>query len=302
MVELTSSTAAILVTYHPASNPRDILERLAGLVALTVVVDNSIGGHPALQGMPNRRDRVRIHNRNRGGLAGAYNQAISRILADHRCISHIVFIDEDSDPTVLGRFLANYEVARLLQTATTACVAPAYKDRATGLRGRHIVLGRFHLTYLPRLFAGVRRVAFVINSMSVWRMEALRRIGPFNEGLAIDHIDTEYCLRARAESLTIHVQGSLEFLHTIGERRRFSVFGREMQAGGHSPARRFLIGRNTAWLARRYLIREPAFAFLCISRLAYEAVGISLAEDRRVAKLWALVRGAVVGIFTWRMA
>ena len=189
MVELTSSTAAILVTYHPASNPRDILERLAGLVALTVVVDNSIGGHPALQGMPNRRDRVRIHNRNRGGLAGAYNQAISRILADHRCISHIVFIDEDSDPTVLGRFLANYEVARLLQTATTACVAPAYKDRATGLRGRHIVLGRFHLTYLPRLFAGVRRVAFVINSMSVWRMEALRRIGPFNEGLAIDHID-----------------------------------------------------------------------------------------------------------------
>jgi GT2 family glycosyltransferase len=43
----------------------------------------------------------------------------------------------------------------------------------------------------------MREVAFVINSMAIWRFEALAQIGRFNELLAIDHIDTDYCLRAR---------------------------------------------------------------------------------------------------------
>jgi len=42
---------------------------------------------------------------------------------------------------------------------------------------------------------------------------------------------------------------------------------------------------------------EPAFAALCLLRLGYEATGIALAEDRRLAKLFQLARGAVAGIF-----
>ena len=58
-----------------------------------------------------------------------------------------------------------------------------------------------------------------------------------------------------------------------------------------------MIGRNTTWLARRHLWREPAFAFLCMSRLAYEAVGILMAEDHRLAKLTALAAGIARGLF-----
>ena len=132
-------------------------------------------------------------------------------------------------------------------------------------------------------------------SLSVWRIDALHRIGRFNEGLAIDHVDTEYCLRARACNLSVWVHGGYTFAHAIGHRRKFKVFGRVMQAGGHDPDRRRTIGRNTAWLARTWMWREPAFAMLCLSRLAYEAVGIVMAEDRKPAKLWALTRGAVSG-------
>jgi rhamnosyltransferase len=267
-----------------------------------VLADNSTAGHPALPRLASRDDLVRLHTRNLGGLAGAYNQALALIRRQHPQITHVVFLDEDSDPAVLPAFLADPEVARLLHDAGTAAVAPAYVERATGLRGRYIELGRFRLHYLPRVFTGLRTVAFVINSMSVWPLQALQRIGDFNQGLAIDHVDTEYCLRARQSGLALHVHGSHVFQHSIGERRRFKLLGREMQAGGHGPARRYLIGRNTAWLGRHYLFREPAFAFLCATRLAYEAVGIAIAEDRRLAKLWALVRGAGVGLLTWRMA
>lgn len=296
MTPLARRTAAVVVVYRADSHPGAVIDEARRQVGLTIVVDNSELGHPALDAEEGCRGFEQIHNRNRGGLAGAYNAAIDHLERRREAFDQIVFLDEDSDPSGLGTLLADPRAEALLQRPDTAAIAPAYVDRATGLRGRHIELGRWRLRHLPRVFEGVRRVAFVINSMSVWRLEALRRLGRFDEGLAIDHVDTEICLRARQAGLAVYVHGSHEFAHSIGERRRFTLFGREMQAGGHSPRRRWLIGRNTAWLARHQLWREPAFAWLCIARLAYETAGIVLAEDHRPAKLAALWRGALAGL------
>lgn len=306
MPPLSRHTAAILVAFRDDADPRHLLAQLDGQVAHTVVVDNSPQGLPAVQALPAQGQRSVLHNRNHGGLAGAYNLALRHLAQANAgtaapVITHVVFLDEDTDASVLPCLLSDPAAAALLQQPHTAAVAPAYVERATALRGKYIQLERWRLHYLPRKFSGLQQVAFVINSMSVWRLAALQQIGPFNEGLAIDHVDTEYCLRARQAGLMVHVHGSHEFLHAIGQRRRFRFLGREMQAGGHSPARRYLIGRNTAWLGWHYLWREPAFAFLCATRLAYECVGIALAEDRRAAKLWALLRGALVGAFSPRL-
>lgn len=301
MEPLARSTAAVVVVYHPQSDPATLVAQLSAVVALTIIADNSVLGHPALADIAARADLIVLHTRNEGGVAGAYNRALQRIAQTHPHIAQVVFLDEDSDAAVLGALLADPEVDALLRRDDTAAVAPAYVERATGLRGRHIELQRWQLHYLPRIFAGLRRVSFVINSMSVWRVDALRRLGPFNEGLAIDHVDTEYCLRAHQAGLGVFVHGSHEFAHSIGERQRFRLLGREMQAGGHAASRRFLIGRNTAWLGRHYALREPAFAFLCLTRLAYEAVGIAMAETMRTAKLSALLRGTLLGLFSRRL-
>lgn len=300
---LACRTAAILVVYKLGAPIEPVLSRLAATVALTVVVDNSEHGHASLPALAARHGAALLKPANRGALAGAYNRAIDHLRERHAgAIDHIVFLDDDSDPTVLQAFLADPVTVNRLADERTAAVAPAYRDRATGMRGKYIELGRFRLSYLSRQFTDLRAVAFLINSMSVWRLSALARIGPFNEGLAIDHVDTEYCLRARRLGLLTYVHGGHEFAHAIGERRRFRFLGREMQAGGHGPARRYLIGRNTLWLARDWLWREPAFAFLCATRLAYEVVGILVAEDRARAKLVALLRGACVGLFMPRLA
>lgn len=294
---LPGRTAAVLVVYRLRSPLDQTLQSLARTVAVTLVVDNSEQGHAHLPALVARHGADLLQAGNRGGLAGAYNAALDRLRVQHPgCIDWVVFLDDDSDPTSLSDFLCDPEVVHRLQDDRTAAVAPAYRDRATGLRGKYIDLGRFRLDYLSRQFTGMRQVAFVINSMSVWRLAALARIGRFNETLAVDHVDTEYCLRARACALSVWVHGGHEFDHAIGERRKFKVFGREMQAGGHSPDRRALIGRNTAWLARVWLWREPAFAFLCLTRLAYEVVGIVLVEEQKSAKLAALGRGALAGL------
>ncbi len=299
---VAQATAAVLVVFHPDTDPRPLIERLSASVGHVVVVDNSIQGHPAVAALPARAARHLIHNANRGGLAGAYNRAREALARLAPAVEQLVFVDQDSDAAVLDRFLADPDVQAKLADRGTAAVAPAYCDRATGLRGKHMLLSRWRWHGLPRQFEGLRPVSFLINSMSVWRCTALQQLGPFDEGLRIDHVDTEFCLRARRAGLALWLHGSHEFRHAIGERRRFRLFGVEMQAGGHPPARRYLIGRNTAWLARRSLWREPSFSALCMARLAYEAVGIVMAEPERGPKLVALLRGACTGLLSRRLA
>ncbi|MBI5259510.1 MAG: hypothetical protein HY855_23615 [Burkholderiales bacterium] len=298
---LAHSTAAIIAVYHPGADPQRLIDQLRPAVRHIVLVDNAPAGHPATDALRHQPQLTVLPNRNIGGLAGAYNRACEYLLLTHADIHQVVLLDEDSDASTLPALLADPTVMTLLHADTTAAVAPAYRDRATGLRGKPMRLRRWGWQFLAREFDGVEPVSFIINSMSVWRVAALRQLGPFDESLRVDHVDTEYCLRARRAGLGLYVAGAHEFAHSIGERRRFRLFGREMQAGGHSAARRYLIGRNTAWLARRHLLREPAFAGLCVARLGYEVAGILLAEPGRLAKLSALLWGAMVGLLAWKL-
>lgn len=302
MDDLAASTAAVVVVYRYATDLEPTLFALQRAVGHVLVVDNHESGHADVAALARRLHVDWLQAGNVGGLAGAYNRALQWLQAHAPTVRQVVFLDEDSDPAPLRGLLADGVSRQALTQPRTAAVAPAYRDRATGLRGRYIRLGRYWLAFNPREFSDLRAVAFLINSMSVWRLSALQQIGPFNEGLALDHVDTEYCLRARHLGYSLHVNGSFEFAHSIGERRKYRLFGRELQAGGHSPDRRYMIARNTVWLARDWWWREPAFACLCLARLAYEAVGIVIAEDRTAAKLGALARGAFRGLAARRHA
>lgn len=303
-----ATTAAVLVVHGTVGELQPALAALTALLARVVLVDNNEAPSAELARQASAVGGVELlHQGNRGGLAGAYNRALRHLqeAVDAAALTpprQIVFVDQDSDPAVLGAFLADPEVRALLARDDVAAVAPAYRDRATALRARYVELGHWRLQHLPREFSGLRQVAFVVNSMSVWRSAALAQLGDFDEQLAIDHVDTEHCLRARQQGLSIWVHGNHVFAHAIGQRRRYRLLGRELQATGHGPARRRLIGRNTVLLMKRWGWREPAFARLCLLRLAYEAAGIVLAEDQRACKLAALLGGSVQGLFARRRA
>jgi rhamnosyltransferase len=298
------SVAAVWAVFHGQVIDKAVMLDLLAVVDRVVVVDNRsrartpLEGHDVLSALGRPGAVQMIGNHNAGGLAGAYNRAVAWLRGAHPELDCVVFLDEDSDVSALQPFLVDREVKELLTSPSTAAVAPVPKDLATGLRSKRMqFVSRWRLRYLPRDCTGLLPVAFVINSMSVWRMQALNRLGPHDEGLAVDHVDTDYCLRARRAGLHVYCHGDYSFGHRIGQRQRFSVLGLQMQAGGHGAKRRYMIGRNTTWLARRSLLREPGFSLLCGLRLVYEALGILAAEERRGAKLWALAKGAVAGLW-----
>ena len=285
------SLAAIVVVYAAEADPHAAIEALCAVCGTVMLVDNSPEGHPAADRWMGHQQVHVLHHRNVGGLAGGYNAAIAALDRIGTDTSHVVFVDEDSDVSVLRSFLSRPDVSRLLSADETAAVTPSHRDRATGMRARHIQLSRWRLRFLPREMHGIQRVTFIINSMSVWRRQALQTIGLFDERLGVDHVDTDYCLRAALAGLAVYVDADIEFAHSIGARRRYKAMGVSMQAGGHSAARRRSIGRSTTMLGRRYGLRFPAFAVLCTSRLLYETLGIVIAEDQKWAKVKALWRG-----------
>lgn len=295
--------AAILVLFDPTTSPVGTIEELSQVVGCLVVVDNTANGHPGLGGSVTWPDAVSIlRNGNVGGLAGAYNAALRCLPRLRDAVDHVLFVDEDSDVSRVSAFLCHPTTHRLAILSDTAACAPAYRDRATRLRARYVVLTRFGFRRLPREFSEVREVDFIINSMSLWSIHTLKAIGDFNEGLGVDQVDIEYCLRARESGRHIYVNGELEFDHSIGRRQLAHVLGKTLQSGGHGPERRYYIGRNLVWLAKRYVVRRPAFALLCFTRLVHEIAGILLTESHKAAKLQRLVHGAACGLVSKRLA
>lgn len=293
---MTPRLAAVIVTYGAGADRAGLLvSALRDVAQQIIVVDNTPGAAaPRIDGADG------LANGNIGGLAGAYNRALQHLGAAHLAgaADLVVFVDQDSDPSVLPAMLADPQVMALLQRDDVAAVAPAYRDRATGLRGRPAVLtGRWKIDHLPRDFDDLRRTTLAINSMTIWRMPALAVLGPFDEGLGVDHVDTDMALRAADAGLSIWIAGQHVFDHAIGARRTWRAFGRDFQTTDHPPIRRQAYARNITLLARRWGRRYPAFAGLTLARLGYEAAGIIAAEDQRRAKLGALVRGIWAGLF-----
>ncbi len=286
---------AVTVAYSEERDPLAALERLAPFVDHVILVDNTASGHPKLAGRGSHERLTILANANKGGLAGAYNAALDRVRAAHPDATHVLFLDDDTDTSGVASLLGSAAIRQWAARDDVAATAPAYVDRATGIRLAPIRLSRFRYRVLSRHLQEPTEVAFLINSMSLWRVGALRRIGPYDERLAVDHIDTDYCLRAGILGYKLMLIPALTFEHSIGRRRKYELFGRTLQSGGHSPARREMIGRNTAVLAMRYGKRYPAFAMLCLTRLFYECLGIVIAEDRRTPKLWSLAKGAFCG-------
>lgn len=286
--------AAVIVTFNEVAGAAALLVDQLSKIADTIIVVDNTPNTPA----PRISGAIGIANGNIGGLAGAYNAAL-HVLPDD--IGLVVFVDQDSEASVLPSFLADTRVKKLLQSEDIAAVAPIYCDRRTGMRGSPIRLeSRWRVSRLARDFTGLSQTTTFINSMTVWRRAALEQLGPFDTRLGVDHIDTDMALRAADQNLEVWISGDHVFAHSIGEQREWRFLGRRFQTTRHSPDRRRQFARNLTILARRWAIRFPAFSAMSVAILGYQAAGIVAVEDRKMAKLGALGKGALIGLFARR--
>ena len=231
------SLAVIVVLFRPAE------EHLQRLIRLPAEVD--IDRHPIVavdntpEPDPKTNQRLRdtgmdvIANRNRGGLAGAYNLGAAHVLLDGHTDGFFL-LDQDSP------------------------VAPDYFAAMAGrtefLRGRAFVAGP--LIWETQLdvpmpvwppnegpaqrFGTLHPTQFVISSGSLVSAAAYQQVGPFREDYFIESIDIEYCFRARRHGIPVFVETALTMPQNTGN---ISIYD-----GGfvfnHHPTRYYYRARN----------------------------------------------------------
>jgi rhamnosyltransferase len=242
--------AAIVVTFHPSRQTlRLLLQAVKPQTEAIVIVDNTPGGADFSEVVPS--DVVVILNGVNVGLATAQNYGIR--WAEERGFTHILMLDQDSLPE-------QDCVQRLYETAcdlsakglAVAVVGPCVLDHRTG---RAYSFKRFTWTGIKHQYCSGDTAAiaadFVIASGSLTAIETLRTVGPMDEGLFIDRIDIDWCLRAATLGLGIYGICSARMRHEPGERSRRIWVGRWTEAAVHSPERSYYMIRNSILLYRR---------------------------------------------------
>ena len=229
------------------------------------------------------------------GLGAAQNVGIQLALAAGA--SHVLILDQDSEPMpdMVNRLLAASD--RLQSDGVcVAAVAPVYADCATGPASGFVRIG--WLDFKKQSLLSGRDVVeadFVISSGSLVPLSVLDDIGPMDESLFIDHVDTEWCLRAQSKGYRLFGVPGARMVHTLGDRRTRIWFIRWWTVPHYSPFRYYYILRNSLLLQRRpYVLMKWRFAEMirCLRIVVY----FGLFGRQRMACLRMMWRGIVDGL------
>jgi len=133
----------------------------------------------------------------------------------------------------------------------------------------------------------------VIQSGTIWNVEAMTSIGGFNEAFGMDAVDAHACLRLREHGQVVAALPDLAIDHRLGSAQSVNV-GRERPVfvTGHSPERRATMIRNRLALFPDEFRQSPRHALRTLRRvLVNQTAGLMLEGDG-----WAKVRGSMRGL------
>jgi rhamnosyltransferase len=228
---------AVVVSYNGLQSTRQTVEALRTQVGEVYVVDN--GSAPeslAVLDTLELEEGVVVERlgENRG-IGHALNRGVRR--ARERGYPWLLTMDQDS--LVDGSLVQAYATA-IAEDPSRVCLSPLIPERG----GRQPV--------------ETVRVAYAITSGNLVQMSVFDEIGLYDEGLFIDCVDFDFCLRLRRAGYTVQRVADARMRHQLGEAVRAPRLIRRFYAL-HSPVRRYYMYRNYMYLVERYLVSFPAF-------------------------------------------
>ena len=284
---------ALVVTYNPDIQIlRQLLQKLAGQTDSIVVVDN------------NSRDSAAINEVCADcklfllpvnlGLGKAHNLGIE--YAKSTNCTHILILDQDSTP------LDNM-VTELNQTATEleskgirySGIGCRYHLGESGQASNFVKISWFRFSRVQCQHNSYTEADFLISSGTMIPVKVLDDVGMMDESLFIDHIDTEWFLRAKHLGYRAYGCCNAFMQHALGERTVKIWFGRNRQVPFHHPFRYYYIFRNSFLLYKRGYM---SFKWMVADwvRLIQNFVFFGLMSNQRFSNLKMMALGIVHGI------
>jgi rhamnosyltransferase len=277
---------AVFVTYHPDKDFPSRVTAVKQQVAFIVIVDN--GSDPTaidmLRCVSTGSNVHLILNHDNLGIATALNQGVR--YARSRGYSWALTFDQDTeaDDKMVLTLLGVY-----------AAFDKSEKIAVLGSRYRTGNGGNPPLNEKDDRYAWVEKKD-VITSGSLVSIAAFDVIGPFRDRFFIDHVDTEYCLRARSKGFKVIMTRIPVMRHVIGASSTHLLLWKRTGTTNHSPLRRYYNTRNLFVLVREYLFREPNWTFCTLYSWAKSIVLVCLFERERLTKLKSMACGVLHGL------
>jgi len=241
--------AAVVVAYHPPHDVVELVKTLSSVGCHVWVVDNT--PHPTAWLTTDFSEGVRVLAPGKNlGVAGAYNLVLRALQEQQSGVDSLFLFDQDSRPDAacLNTLVSAMRELRERGEAV-AQVGPAYYERQRAFFPPLIEVGRWRLRRTPLSKAqALHPVSYMISSGSLISLDAIRRVGEFDEGLFIDYVDIEFGFRCQYAGLSSWIVRAATMEHAIGES---PLRLGKWTLPAHSALRRRYQARNSVLLMRR---------------------------------------------------
>ena len=276
----------VVPTFAPKSAVVDLLGVLVAACPVLVVDDDS----PCTSDLVLRRaediPNVRvIRHLSNAGIGRGLNDGLAA--AREAGCSWLLTVDQDTEvsteciPTIA-------EAARLL--GLSGVPLGALGAGAVNIAGATMRYPGRTLDFGGLIFSITEEV---IQSGTIWNVQAMTSIGGFNEEFGMDAVDAHACLRLREKGHVVAALPELTIDHQLGSAQSVNV-GRKRPVfvTGHSPERRATMIRNRLALFPNEFRQSPRHALRTLRRvLVNQTAGLMLEGDG-----WAKVRGSMRGL------
>jgi len=285
---------AIIITHNPsAADLATLLISTTSQVDSIFSIDNA-SKNPVL--LPNSLHNIeQICLPNNIGIAAAQNIGIE--LAKSRSGTHVIFMDQDSTPAP-NMVSKLFEACNALQAKgySVSAIGPTHTDPVTKNSASFMQLGNFTFRQINKPdMSGYIPADLLISSGSLISINVLDDVGPMDESLFIDRVDTEWFLRARAKGYRALGVPDAIMHHSLGENTRKVWFGRWRHVPQHKPFRHYYMFRNSLLLYKRDYIPFK-WKINDLIKLIYLFVFCLACMPERRKRLLMIVRGISDGL------
>lgn len=287
----STRTAAVVSTFNPH---RNVLENCAALrdqcVDVVVVDDGSSAADESVYAELEGLGCTVLRLRQNSGIAAALNKGIALARSRNPSLAFILTMDQDS--LVQPGFVRGLEEAAVAATDAGLNVGMVAPGKVSGLPRRVV-----------RTHHGVTIGDEPVQSGLLIPIACLDAVGPFNEQLFIDGVDSEFYLRAKARKLHCIIALDCSLSHSLGTMVpaqlgpwRVRWRGRPLQVRVASPWRYYFIVRNRVLLAAKFARREPYWTVRGLFMDLRHLVIVSVLAPGRRPRLAAAREGLLDGL------
>lgn len=217
------------------------------------------------------------------GIGYAQNLGIERSFSQGA--DYVLLLDQDSMPSPN---LAQYLLKCLLLSRKTfpkiIAASPRYRDPRTGLSS-HFMVNRFQIPfrYKPKYNQASEDIvlaSFLISSGTLIDLHKLQELRGMRSDYFIDHVDTEWCLRAQHYGYKLIGVHSAHMEHSLGEKPRKIWFFGMRNISEHTPLRDYYMFRNSLLMLRDVKMALTWKLFLIFRLVEFFVFFLALSKER----------------------